>query len=674
MALKKQKIDNQATMLTPCEWLIQLAEGKLSSSSDTEPMIRHLLTAKSYEKERQLYFLQYILKETIQTVPIGLRGRDFIDKTDVYCHFWQLPYTHDKAESIARILSHLDKDLTNDRKWPKFQSILAQLREKAQDAEALESIIQQILTGYKNHVIHHTFFHERSIDETALTFQLNDLHHKEIFYRVTQAMSRCSFEDVYADVCQQCQSILTSETDSLVSFAKMQCKNGQYFVHVAYHLQQQISTLKKTPEYEFLQDGSEALSQAIIFLADLKEIMARLNSLFQDICHKAKPGIIIESDVIEAINHLVKEPVFLKMVRLGPEAIAHYMNSRENIKYVHDMVMRTRTNACKAVLHDERALKQEIQKITNYRVRRNVLEHLFDFVLYDLPFEDNSIWPGAQISVKQEALLLMIQHEFLQALNRQAEDMISKEALVFFEGFRYHKMIQPLPRTHSLAKKNAITLREYDLLLQSFRNNTRAHLPPKEDPTLHHIDCPIEQDIIGEMTKRLVDVIAYRIDNWQGFHHIMEITQQTYKKLLHPDFKSERLLEDFVLDSRQQNKLVSFLENEKNVVLRLERLLELYDYVCHSQKQPKTAGWLAHKIPLKMSEQEKAIQFLQRCYIDIVQEFINITQHDSDHDKLYLYERILLPALESRLFNDVIAQKVTQQAKRQLIALQEKLL
>lgn len=668
------KTSTPAVPQSPCEWILMLAHNRLKSGQYTEKMINELLLSKKMASERTLYFLDYMVQENIKVVPIGQRGRDFTEKTDTYCANWRPPYTKDKVEYICKIVNNLEKDLTKDEKWPQLRETLSNIRDKISldYQETIETAIQQILLGYKNYMVHLAFFHEKQEDESPCTFKLNDLCHKELLYMINETVSTNKVEEVYDVLKSNCQSTLKKEVDELIDYVKRQSTKGQYLLHIAFHMQCQINFLKRTPEYHFLDSKSEDIERAEKFLDQLKTGISKLNGLFKTICNAARPGLIIEEMAIKEINQIIKDPIFDFFIELGPEAIAHYINSPENIKYVHELVMQTRVNVCKEFLMDEGLLKQELQKATNYRVRRDIIERIFHYVLNESIFEDDKKWPGAQITQKQESYLLMLQHEFLQAIYRQVEAMTYEDALTFLDNFRHHPLIAPLPKTHSLAKKNRVTFDEYEYLVKNCQTNAASHMSPKEEPSLHHLDCPIEQDIIGEMTKRFVEAIQHRSPEWHSFNAIFDITEKTYKKLLDPNFKCDPVLEDFTLASNCETKLLNVLQQEENLLVRLERILELYDFVKDASHFKSTSS-LVEKLQLKQSEQARAIQLLQNLYYEGANDLINNTKHYADHDKHKLYVQVLLPALESELFNDKISPKESKKAKQKLETLLEKL-
>ncbi len=666
---------------TPCEWIIALAQGRLPHQHYTQKMIFSLLGAKSQANERMMYFLDYTVKEKLQNNLLGDIANKFIQETDVYCNKWSAPYTKEKVKEMSTFLMTFEKDLREDKAWPELilllKEIIAQLPEA--EREEIDIILQQILIGYRNHVVHKTFFHKQEREESYYMYKLNDLRYKELLYLMNECIHPGADTDLYEVMTKKCFAVLEKEVDDLITFSKHQCKKGNHFLRVGLHLQSQINILKRTPEYEFLSEEQriEALKKAEIFLGNLNAIMNKLNIFFKVICDQARPGFIVEDIIAAEINTLVNDPIFSAILDLGAEAIAHHINSPENIRWVHNAVMETRCNVCKPFLLDKRGdfanLKVELKKATNYRVRRNIIERLFHIVLDDeTMFPSSAKSLGAQISVEQEERLLLLQHEFMHALHRQIETMLIEDAVAFLENFRYHPLILPLPKTGTLAKKNAITQHEFDYLIEHCHTNVMTQALPKESPMLHHIDCPIEQDILGEATKRMVDAIQHRRPGWDSFNVVMEITEKTYKKLLEPDFKCDNILEDYVTETKHQDKWISFLREEKNILLRLERIIELY-YFVRDKAHFKSSDCMMTKFCIGMTEQEKTIQALQTLYLQSVEELIVQRRHQSDHEKNLMFERVLYPSLGAELFNNTICPRINERSKQALESLMERL-
>lgn len=664
---------------TPCEWIIALARGRLPHQYYTQKMIIALLGAKSQANERMIYFLDYMLKEKLQNVLVGRVSSKFIQDTNIYLDKWVAPYTREKIKVISDIVITFDKDLREDKMWPTLVMLLEEITQQLPESEReeVDVILKQILIGYRNYTVHQTFFHKQEREESYYMYKLNDLRYKELLYLLNECIASGSEEDLYDQMTKKCLAALEKEVDSLITFSKHQCKKGNHFLRVVLHLQSQINILKRTPEYEFLSAElrEKMLQKAEIFLDNLNAVMNKLHLLFKTICEQAKPGFVVEDVIAIEINRLVNDPVFSAILDLGAEAIAHHINSPENIRWVHEAVMETRCNVCKPFLLDKRGdfatLKVELKKATNYRVRRNIIERLFQVVLDDeILFPRNAKSIGAQITQDQEECLLMLQHEFIHALHRQIETMLIEEAVTFLENFRCHPLILPLPKTAPFAKRNSIAQHEFDYLIEHCHSNVMKHVRPKESPMLHHIDCPIEQDILGEATKRMVDAIQYRQPGWDSFNVVMDITEKTYKKLLKPDFKCDSMLEDFVTESKHQNKWISFLREEKNIPLRLERMIELY-YFVRDKAHFKASDWIVTKLHIGMTEQEKTIQALQTLYLQSVEELIVQRQHQSDHEKNLMFERVLYPSLGAELFNNTICPRINARSKQALEKLME---
>lgn len=464
---------------------------------------------------------------------------------------------------------------------------------------------------------------------------------------------------------------ISVELDELISTSKELCAQGVFLPYVEYYLRYHINLIRRTAECEHVDENSNIFSESESFLKNLQAIILRLHQILQAVCGIAKPGVVVEDFVSVEINRLVREPLFAEMVNLGAEAIAYFINSDENIRNVHEMVMCTRFEACKPYLFDESEdfaqIKAELKKITNYRVRRNVIERLYHFVLHDASFRANELtWMGDIITAKQETCLLMLQQAFLHALYRQVERMTLDDAWIFLEGFRNHLLIKPLPKTNIFGKKNAVAYEEYALFLKTCQSNVVMQSKPVESPSLHDIDCPIEQDIIGEITKRLVDAIHHRSSNMHSFNTILEITERAYRKLLAPDFKCEPRLEELALDCKKHDLLTKALLQIQNKRLRLVRILMIYDDVKDLSNVKKQCSPYDKAHPRRKA-QAKAIQKLQGIYLQTVEEIVHDTDQGRDSDKYKVFKHLLISIVESALFKDHVCTRPMEMTKQRLV-------
>lgn len=438
-----------------------------------------------------------------------------------------------------------------------------------------------------------------------------------------------------------------------------QCEQGYYFPALIFHLDNQIDRLRKIASHNAIKNIDAILKPMVDFREMLHSVEQKMQSLFFSICNQAKPGVIVESYIISQIRFLRTEPVFKKMIKLGADIIAKYINNKENIKKIHDLVIDVRVKECKEKLSQDvngfYLLKAEIKKITHYRVRRNVLSCLFDSLMYEDSLFNNDL-------KKKEQCLLILQQEYLYAVYRQVENMVLDKAISFLSEVKHERILKPVPKKKWFYSKNNHIFHELNYLLNHISEHVLKSEIRLEPAALYHIDSPIEQDIIGEITRRLSNAIQHNAPGWQSFNAINEIMEHTHKLLIAPDFNAENTLESWILIKAQHDKVFKLLMEEKNIIFRLDRICMLYDLVKDKEK---------FKTSMKNSilkTQKAAVCLLQECYLQTLPFLWVALKKESDAESRFWFRCFLQEASNLALFNSPIAPKESKKASIKLNA------
>lgn len=667
------------TANTPVDWILFLIKDLFSQHYDGDTLNQMLMCQDSAQL-RTTYFQELLMNFKAPPSPFGAHGTEFIAQPAEYFDAWSAPFSAYKVTEIAQTLLSLDEDLKKDKNWDKLKILFDDnrrtIRNRGGKIESTDTIMQQLCMGYRHYVIHHAFFHVKSDVELEQTYMLNDLHFKEIVDLINKNIVPNNPDKTYHAVTEHCNSVLCEEVSRLLNFSQKKAKKGLYLLHVSYHLKNQIHILKNTPEYEFLSSSAQdiALNSLCEYLKALNMVMSRINTLLLTLCKKATLGVTVGSFIIDEISTLIKEADFDKFFSVGALSIIHYINSPEMIKWVHDTVISVRVSQIEHLLTSSdnlQPLKSEIRKATHFRVRRNIIEQIFWVVINQNEIHDHkkwfSKWQQGEISDMQENILLLLQEEYLHALMCQIELMPIGQEVLFLEKFVTHPIFQPLPSVKRFSASNHQARDSLALSIREVKTHSKKQNILKEDPSLGHMDCPIEQDIIGDVSKRLADLVMHKNKTSRQFMYVVEMLESTYQILMAPDFEVATSIEEYAMGN-DFKKVYDGIHYEKDILLRLERILELFDYIQDNQHwdiKNKLFRLSNHQSSLR-HPQFHAIAALQNLYIECLGEILQLASYDNDHEINKIYEHVVIPSLESALFNNDLVPRLCEKAKHQI--------
>jgi len=664
---------------TPVDWLLFVIEDHFSKHYDGDSL-NQILMAEDSAHLRITYFQELLAHFNVEPSPFGEQGIKFIAHPPEYFEGWSTPFSEHKVTDIAQALLTLDDDLTKDDGWGKLKILFDDNRRTIQNCgkniESIDIIMQQLCIGYRYYVIHHAFFHTKSEWELDQTYVLNDLHFKETIDLINKNIVPSNLSQTYSIVVEHCKKILCQEVNQLLDFAQNKAKNGLYLLHISYHLKNRIHILQNTPEYEFLCFSTQdiVLNPLFEYLKILNTVMNRINTLLLSLCERSKLGVIVGPLVIDEIGKLIREEEFSQFISLGALPIIQYINSPEMIKWVHDTIISVRVGEVEHLLNDSdnlSQLKSEIRKATHFRVRRNIIEQLFWIVIGQSSKHNQGgwflKWFQGEISSTQEGILLFLQEEYLHALMCQVELIPNDQEMLFLEKFVKHPIFQPLPRVKKFSARNHQAQASLALSIREVKAHSRSQNILKEDPSLGHMDCPIEQDIIGDVSKRLADLIMHKNKTSRQFMYMVEILEHTYKTLMAPDFEVTTSIEEYAM-SNDFKKVYDGIHHEKDIQLRLERILELFNYIQDNQHwdMKNKIFRLANHQSKRRHPQHHAIEALQKLYIECLAEILQLTSYHNDHDINRVYEYIVIPSLKSALFNNDLVPHLCKKARLQI--------
>lgn len=662
------------TVKTPVAWLNALVKEVFSEYYDGDSISRILLSKES-SQYRVTFFQELAGQLQVSPPPLGPAGQAFLQKSEALGKSWCPPYSGYKIKDFADLLATLNDDLTTDPNWPNFQNLLDEKAKVLKEVtEAPEIILKEFCQGYRAWVIHNTYFHVKQKNENKEQYILNDLHAKEAMYIVNQCVDS-SDQAIEQRVYRLCQTQLKKDVSDILQDSKYRAENSTYLLHISYHLKNQIHILRHTPEFEMLSDmDRDIIIQPLNdYLTLLNAGMRTLNAFLLKICKQAKLGVIINYKIAEAFDGFLHSADFSHFYKLGALPVVRYLNSPEMIKWIHDIVIRVRVNEIKDCVDDVNnipLMREWLRKATHYRVRRNIIEVLFfESLRKFLSTPTAKIWRKNYISKEQQDVLQFLQDEYLHAINLQTELMDKDTKVQFLIKFQTDAVLQPLPRTGLFHEANKSALSALQMTISEEQDQKRKKLKPREEPPLGHIDCPIEQDIIGDISKRLADIILHHNQRSEKFIKIFELLEFTYHKLVAPDFEIEALIEDYALQNDFE-KVSESIHQEQDIQLQLERILELYEHIQSHQH------WETGQVEVsqKAHSQHKMIGSMHDLFIECLETLFKRAPPDSDHEKALLYERVVIPALETPLFNNDLVPELCKKAKQKIQQLCKKYL
>lgn len=533
------------------------------------------------------------------------------------------PLSLEKVQTIAECFIELDADLENENQF----------------------------IAYRQQVIRHCMGLEVKARAVACKGEVEKVNlyssciaQQFFLQHVNTSLEGTSSSEAYQQLLEEMSTQLKEAAHTALQETDVRLKAGA--------LEEAMSFIRK--EEKVLQCSipslilGEAVAQPIlqIFLekkALYEEAKLLIDTLVNKVCKAARPEAVIEDVIRQEIYKLKQSGFFKKVPEIGMVALSKYINSPGMIKHIHDSVIATRAEACQTYLLDSTEyyakLSTELRKMTVYRVRRDVIARLFYQVLEEkvlfLPLL------GARISKENEACLVVLQEEYLQALLRQVEKMDPVKGAAFIEKFKADPLLAPLPKTGLLSAKNDFASKELLLLIQNI--DLQEPEPLTEEAPLHDIDSPIEMDILGELMRQLSSLFVSE-STLEETNIILERLKNSYHMIQAPDFKPQLSLREKLLDTTQHEVLKQQLQNEKNQFKRIQLIDELYHFfVIQTQHR--------HELKKDRRLQQQIRLLLVELYVESLRAEASEVQAHPEYAYPFL-QLWLLPALQSELNNE----------------------
>lgn len=649
--LSHSSVQSAISFQTPFEWLLYLLE-------QNGEMPQHHLPLIFDEAQIAKRFLLFTSAPTISPACIGEKGHRFIqwlNKKQTNSHSL-FPVTAEKVQEVAMQLQEINEDLTSDAQWRNFwadcQKSLTTVEEFNQKniTKYISMLQNQILAAYRLQVLTQTDLyreHKQNSNQRAEAISQQDFFEYINFY-----LTQYPADLIYEKMHKHCVTRLESEKEKAFSVMKTYIKQGDFSAALLL-LEQTPKNLAYDISFEFL--GKD---QAQAILASLTEkyqqlllIVQAIDQMIQTICTQVIPGFPLESVIHQEVDKVKSQRLFKKISEVGPVAVARYLNSDEIIKKIYNLILQVRVEHFKPLLQnpdeDFASFRRELKKITVYRSRCNIITQLFE------EFSPKPVSLFMTLSKEQEDQLIILQQEYLQAVSRQIERMDHVSANLFLNECKHLPVLQPLPATTFLKWKNDFALSELNFLINTL--NLPSASKDHEEIPLHNIDSPVEIDILGVITRELTEAAGSEHDELEDFSLIVEVLKKSYKNLQEPTFKPQPDLTEMMLNEKNFEFIKNKLILEKNLFLRKQQLLTLYDFV--KQNETKFENHKQFFFPNKKSGAQSAKQFLETLYWEAINEQLNEFAWVNKRSEYMAYHTIILDAQHSNIGQDYLARE-----------------
>lgn len=615
------------TPQTPSGWVFQVLECYLKKGqfANTTSFPNGALRTFLLENVTTLKILQ-LFSEPDNLFPkevLGENAQRFIENAKLKYQdpLWTAPISPEKIEVLMEQFATLDKDITQDHKWQDFWQDFAQHA----FAENMNGLQQQFLAAYHMSVIQQCELlpHEKEDEYEHL---LKEIPYRDYLQTVHYYYTAYK-KDGYAHLIENCQNYLLGESEGQLVRAHYWFKKGELLIGIQ-EMQKALAKWELSPAYAILgkEPASQVLSRFLEKLAAYQQVVTSLHTLLEEVCKKALPGVVLEEPVREAVNQLKRDNVFKKASEIGPVAISKYLNSPEYIRKVHDGVIEVRANHCYTLLpfveDNYGQFRQEVNKVTVHRVRRNIIAKIFEKL--------------SKVENSSGAALTMLQEEYLKAIARQLENLRKEQASGFLNAMRKDPVIMNDPESKFAQMELEAIAKNIHLL-----ENTKS----QEEVPLHNIDSPIEMDILGEISLALTQAAQFQIEEMVGYNIVVNELEGSHIKLQDPNFTPEPTLLECLQDKEKHNLFKQKINREANVMIRCNTIANLYTQVAGWESTEKTAWW--HQffpdryMPLNKTVKKLLVELYFEALITQIQEAKMISQKD----KYALYRLSLEPAL-----------------------------
>lgn len=633
--------------LTPCQWLMAWLAANENTAGQTL-----WFTDKSQHLERLALFLN---AEGTESFFIGGQAQHFIRLLNekIQTQQWSLPLSEQQIKEIISQLQLTNDDLIQDPQW---QQLWAQCQEILHQSNELKGknitldisqLQKEVLASYRFSMLAQSqvfLFPGNKNEQELRWFPL-----QVCFALINNYLSLYLPDEIYLKLNQHCFAYLEKVQEKEFAAIKAMIKEGNFLGGVTL-LESAIKKIASEPEYFLLE---EKLAQRILTPLHEKHqqltiIVQAIDQMIEAICSQAQPGYPLQEVIHQEIEKIKSQRLFKKMLEVGPVAVARYLNSNKIIKKIYATSLQTRVNYYEKILcepdEDFAHFRRELKKITVYRSRCNILTQLFALFSPKQKF-------FMILTPAQEACLIMLQQEYLQAISRQIERMDPLSASQFLNACKSLDILQPLPGTALLKWKNDFALNELNFLIDHI--NLSPDRKKEEEVPLHNIDSPVEMDILGEMTRELTEAAGSEHDELEDFSLIVEVLKRSYKLLQEPGFQPQLELYEYLLEEKNHPLVIQQLLGQKNLLLRQAEIGDLYAWLKNHVDEfapknriffPKNSPWF------------KAQQLLQQQYWETLAAQLSAQQSLQQRDLYLLYQLLITSAEQSMVGQDYFAQ------------------
>lgn len=579
------------------------------------------------------------------TPEIGRHGLAFLEAIagDKDRERFYPPMDHPKFSALSELLSKIEFDLTKSASWKNYWT--QPLIVHGVDPTVIQQHQKRLVTGYRQHVLQ--MLHpqtEATLIGWEKKFQwIPDWDH---FFQILAYCEAYGQEKGCDQLHEDCKKVLTDKQNALLALIEEKTQDNTILNELPL-IHQHFEELQCLSAYFELgaEGADEVLSPLKQKLAQWDRVKNGFDHAIDALCALALPGVVVQTSVKPLLDTFLKESQIKDTAESSLLACLEYLNLPATVATIHEKIMATRAKACIAHRDDTSLLRQEIRKVTVYRVRRNLIRELYMILLKE---QNAELILPKMISPDLEICLMTLQEEYLHAIYRQIEPMDSETMESFLKHFTYDSVLLPLPPTRPRGEKNAFARRE----LSQMRTNIElaAKESPKEEAPLHDIDCPIEMDVLGEMSRYLMKLTENQLKNMDQMNAILEKLSKTYLWIQEPDFcPLPPYWEAFKSGDYWAAK--TSLEGVVNKAEKLEALEAFYDIIHQESVVP--VPFFKRLMRADLNRLHNMNEWIKKYYGDTLKAYLDTVTIPSQRDKYMIYVLFLQKRLATPLAKEL---------------------
>lgn len=476
-------------------------------------------------------------------------------------------------------------------------------------------------------------------NETDLEHHLRQIPARVLLLKSLHLYSKFGPERAFEMFHEECRDYIESKIRSHLNALLQTIQLGN-LVFVPVLIDHTIRQISQELPFKWLstEESYPLLAPFFVKKQRIETFILMVDNAILNVCEKINPGVNVHEIVHEALS---KAPALLRtLTEIRPITVVKYLDRPEVVNFIHQKIIRTKANYCLAHLKPTETdlgwVRQSLQKIKVCRVRRNVIEMLYNDVKVTILTR--------YITAEQERLLLFLQEEFLRTLSFEIRKVDNIDIKYFLQSFMSHPVLQPLPPRSLLKGKNSRAQKALETLIEN--EGVLVNDCQSDELVTQDLHSPIEMDVLSEMIRELVELTTHSEEDLKDVLMPLKLMESTYQSIQSVYFVPEPMLIDLIEQEPKYTIIREKIMQEPTLFVRRFMLSDLYNMA---------------KLRLldKASKLKKLREFLLALYFTVLEEELEKTIIENDRERYLCYKSIIQPACHTQLLKDAMPDPAT---------------